>query len=210
MTLKLSPGCTCCDCCRNGTVPQEYDISFSGFTDSECDACEELDGTFSASFIGYNTPSGCIRDLFTPYNCCRWRYSFDDIPTCDFYTEMPGSTVNSLHVYVYFYYIDLTARELGTGGTIWELEILANVIVWWADSSGVNISEEGRALCRLVWTLNDASWRPDCDLDGSETWSIISGCTQYFGDSSSSLWAIHYFSLDLLCDGIGTPTVEAA
>jgi hypothetical protein len=91
---------------------------------------------------------------------------------------------------------------------VWELEILANVVVYWADSSGNDISEEGRALCRLVWTITETSWPPDCGFTGAESWSLVPGCTQYLGDSSSSSWAINHFSLDTLCDGIGTPIVE--
>tara|TARA_R110002110_G_scaffold115357_4_gene286128 strand:- start:247 stop:1722 length:1476 start_codon:yes stop_codon:yes gene_type:complete len=192
----------CCHC----YTPNEYDITFSGFTDSECSACDEFNDTFSAAFFGHTT---CTRDVFTPYNCCRWRFAFDgySLPACSFYTENSGGIENSLHVYVDFQYIDLTAREISSG-TIWELEILCNVIVYWADASGNDLSEEGRALCRLVWTLNDASWPPDCGLNGAESWSIISGCTQYLGDSSSSTWAANEFSLSQLCATIGTPSVE--
>jgi len=54
MSLKLSPGCTCCDAgtpcisCSESTIQTEYDLIMSGLTDgTDCDICEDLNGSFT-------------------------------------------------------------------------------------------------------------------------------------------------------------------
>lgn len=54
MSLKLSPGCECCDeevscvSCSESTIQTEYDLIMSGLTDgTNCGICEDLNGSFT-------------------------------------------------------------------------------------------------------------------------------------------------------------------
>ena len=86
MSLKLSPGCQCCDeegCAYcTTTTPTEMDITFAGFYNDEfgfgtCSDCEEtLDGTYSLAWDG--VPTG--------ESGCTWIYRAADPPTDAFAT----------------------------------------------------------------------------------------------------------------------------
>jgi hypothetical protein len=187
---------TCCSC----FTPSEYDVTFSGFVDDECSVCDEFNDTFTLSFLGNQN---CTRDsISTTYNCCRWRYNISAYGAinCTFYD-------GSAYTYVVgFSYIDLSSVEYTAGNATWELEIVANIIVYYGDSTNP-WDEEGRRLCRKVWERTESAWVPKCAFDGTESWTEESGCVQYIGDQSSSsvvtdtIWGI-------LCNTIGTPSVE--
>ena len=187
------------DCCSCFT-PSEYDVTFTGFVDDDCTVCDEFNDTFTLSFLGNQD---CTRDsISTTYNCCRWRYNISAYGSinCTFYD-------GSAYTYVVgFSYIDLSSVEYTSGNTTWELEIIANITVYYGDNTDP-WNEEGRRLCRKVWERTESAWVPKCAFDGTETWTEQSGCIQYIGDQNSSsivtdsIWGI-------LCQTIGTPSVE--
>jgi len=84
MSLKLSPGCQCCDdegcsfC--TGTTPTEMDMTFAGFYNNDfaggtCSDCETtLDGTYSLAWDGMS------------FGGCQWTYRAADPPTDAFAT----------------------------------------------------------------------------------------------------------------------------
>ena len=186
-------------CCKCG-IPLEFDVTFTGFVDYDCDVCDEFNNTFTLSFIGNQQ---CIRDSISQYyNCCRWRYTASDYGSigCTFYD---GSTYTYV---VGFQYIDLSSVEYTPSNATWELEIVANITVYYGDSTNP-WNEEGRRRCRKVWTRTESAWVPNCSFNGTESWTEESGCISYIGDQNSSsvvtnsIWSI-------LCNTIGTPSVE--
>jgi hypothetical protein len=121
MSLKLSPGCKCCDDCGfcSGTVPDEFDATITGFVDGAmCIDCSDLDGIYSLQFFG-ELDQGC-----------RWKYSATSAPagkvaTCDGYSE-----------WITDIYLDLLQGVAG-GSLQWALRIHLN-----AASSAISCDED--------------------------------------------------------------------
>lgn len=66
------PTCTCCgvdctDACNTGTTPASISFVVSGFVDSTCTTCEELDGTFVVPI--HISGLNCTGRLTTTFTC---------------------------------------------------------------------------------------------------------------------------------------------
>jgi hypothetical protein len=105
MSLKLSPGCTCCDeegCSAcTGTTPTEMDMTFAGFYNNDfaggmCSDCETtLDGTYSLAWDGMGSGG------------CTWIYRASDPPTDAFATCDSGQ----YEWWICFLKLSLTTEE---------------------------------------------------------------------------------------------------
>jgi len=65
---KNNPGCNCCGAtacsfCTSGTTPETISVTISGVTDSYCDACSTLDGTY---VLTKTAADPCVWDYSTP------------------------------------------------------------------------------------------------------------------------------------------------
>ena len=170
-------------CCKCG-IPLELDVTFSGWADSDCDVCDDdLNGTYSLGYIG--------RVSIDDELCCRWRYHWDlyTAPSCTVPSIISGSpfedtmTLSSIILTLCpdgLWQVDLHMKTYFSGGA------------W-----GFN--------CTYSWKYDEGiSTLPDCELDGTETFTYDSG----LGCLAGSPGEIDiYAQFSHWCNTTGTVTV---
>ena len=121
MSLKLSPGCTCCDAGGTCAVcaaspPAEYDVTLSGFANhssARCTGCSNLDDVYT--LLHEATP--------TPDFDCSWKYEASE-PSGGHYADCDTGIVQ---VFIHQIFLGLTRTEIGLQTRFtWELIINTN------------------------------------------------------------------------------------
>ena len=176
-------------CCKCG-IPLEFDVTFSGFYASDCDFCNDLNGTYSLEFR--STQGGCW-----------WEYTFDyySRPSCiiDDYDD----TGIEMEIQILGFHIRLLEN-------IYYVEILVSIAC--GSSSGEYV------LIPFVWTFTEGTETlPKCELTSSNSWSyIINSSSRTQPAPAMSVCSppagypqtVYYFNIGDFCSSVGTVTVE--
>ena len=175
-----------CCCCGN---PLEIDVTFSGFSNTDCGLCsDELNNTYT--LLHYNGILGAS------VNCGFWRYDFDEY-------SLPRCEVDDLELKLR--YIQLTLNDL-----VWNLQL---GILISRESPHGDLPVLGD--CSFNWQYTDSNAAdpplifPACLLNGTETFSYVTNnadnerCYDFVSGSAV------YYNLSDFCS-MGTVTVENA
>lgn len=189
MSLKLSAGCQCCDaenvcptCCSDGTVPAEFDVAFSGLSDTtDCGICDNLNGTFTVSNPKEVTPtypptgwadgwSGISTSQSSDVptgatSACVWQHVMTDF--CS-WTYNEGSYPMQQQILKRFDIdgIVLAKFKIGTSNFKWRLIVVYNLNI----TCTSDYTEQSDAVSDgWYWELSETS--NDCNLSGSESWT---------------------------------------
>jgi hypothetical protein len=168
----------CCDC----YTPQELDVTFSGF--SSCDACTELNETFTL-----------VKNRWT-LGCVNWGYTFDayDPPTCT--KEIGGKDV----------VLQLDGIGIFLLNNVYYLQINATINVLDSMPPGCGIG----SCDYFVWKFTEGSTTPpNCHLTTSDSWAYLTNNSSRELDGCECIMSFdnEYFNLSDFCS-VGTVTVE--
>lgn len=237
---RLSPGCICCQggpedpppspCCIdcNDGFPGslwtgEYDVTFSGFTDSsECDKCDFLNGTFTLQCIFSNTL--CVaasQDLptnYVPGETCYYGVSFEDYIGDRFCSSSEAVEGTALTIYKSFGWTGLVLARYkidngGVYGTEWRLHMGYKMEISLTETV---LDAEGNPVIRGSFnsTCDDYFyhhimynvWPSPCALDDGDTFTKSENVGEitvdYDGETAST-------SFSDWCSASGSVTVEA-
>ena len=196
MPIRHSPGCNCCsgicpDCV--GTIPEEFDITFSGLSNANCDLASEMVGSFTLTGPYYYTseqfhwtildgdeiPSGAL-------GVCLWGYGFGVsggggvgggvvYPSCTFpITEnAPCTSTGNMTLYAYTL-AKFTMPEGASNAYIWRLIITYNAAlacscaIWGQPADSCCTDSD---FSRDNWWWEHSTSSNSCELAGDESWS---------------------------------------
>jgi len=192
MSLKLSPGCQCCDeppppptcpdTCSTGTFQDEYDVTLSGLTDtSDCAVCENLNGVFTlgnpiavTSFSdGWSGNSllfgGFARASDVPAgatHACVWRSFVPSFPSvfCSWDVYVDGLCIAGTQFYVFG--LTLAKFRISDTSFIWRMIVNYRLALYCSCYGDYDSDEVSGG---WYWQLDETT--DDCSLSGSETWT---------------------------------------
>jgi len=203
MSLKLSPGCTCCpsggdtcpDTCSTGTFQDEYDVTLSGLTDtSGCDVCEDLNGVFTLGnpIAVTSFSDGWSGNLFGQYarasdvpagatHACVWR-NFVPSGVCHWRPYPSDWNYCLSDARFYIYGLCLAKFRINATSFIWRMIVNYELQL---SCSCLSESDSSYVTGGWYWQLNETT--DDCSLSGSETWTAYTpivnlavGCAYVF------------------------------
>ena len=189
MSLKLSPGCTCCpppsgvcpQCCSSASEQTEYDVILSGLIDgSNCSICETLNDTFTVNSINEVTPPGSgwgdgwsgmleSKAADVPYgatHACVWtkELSFN----CYWnYTAGDFPPLDYMTQRFDIFGILLAKFRITDSNFVWRLIVVYKLLLRCSSSFGAD--NEDTIDAGWYWELSETT--NDCSLSGSETWT---------------------------------------
>ena len=172
-------------CCKCG-IPLEFDVTFSGFSDSECEACDELNGTYS---LQYEAP-------------CEWLYTFDyySMPNC-FLVSYDGTEI-IVDLYI-------KAIEIRLIDNVYYLSVVTQIFCGFGTGSALRpfawTFTEGTATLPKCKLTSADSWSY---LSNSSSRTQPAPARSDCSPPEGFPVEIFYFNIGDFCSSVGTVTVQ--